>query len=74
MNIEKHLNKYFNVDNKEDVAELALDSVNISEIKESDKVLLEKYSGILTLSMNVCELKSLNNLPRYDELEIVKLV
>ena len=71
MSIEKHLEKYFNVPNKQDVAELVLDGVQIPEIKENETKLLEKYSGALVLSMNNCGLKSLKNLPKMNELEIV---
>ena len=71
MSIEKHLQNYFDVINKDDVAELVLDSIIVPEIKESEKKLLEKYSGVLVFSMNVCGLKSLNNLPKFSELESV---
>jgi hypothetical protein len=71
MSIEKHLDKYFNVSNKEDVAELVVDAVPVPEIKDSEKKLLEKYSGVLVFSMNDCGLKSLNNLPKFPELEVV---
>jgi IMP dehydrogenase/GMP reductase len=72
MSIEAHLKKYFDVPNKQDVAELVLDGVQVAEIKESEKKVLEQYSGTLVLSMNNCGLKSLNNLPKFAELEIVK--
>jgi hypothetical protein len=71
MSIESHLKKYFDVPNKQDVAELVLDGVQVAEIKESEKKALEQYSGSLVLSMNNCGLKSLNNLPKFPELEIV---
>ena len=71
MNIESHLKKYFDVPNKQDVAELVLDGVQVAEIKESEKKALEQYSGSLVLSMNNCGLKNLSNLPKFAELEIV---
>jgi len=71
MNIESHLKKYFDVPNKQDVAELVLDGVQVAEIKESEKKALEQYSASLVLSMNNCGLKNLSNLPKFAELEIV---
>ncbi len=73
MSIQKHLEKYYNVSNKEDVEEIALDNVKMSEISTSDKELLEKYSGVQKLSMNYCGLKYLNNLPNFPQLETVIL-
>jgi hypothetical protein len=74
MSIQKHLDKYYNVTNKNEIAEIALDNFRMSELKEGDKKLLEQYSDILKLSMNACGLKSLNNIPHFSQLDTVNFI
>jgi hypothetical protein len=68
------MEKYYNVPKESDVAEIALDNFRMSELKDNDKKLLEKYSGALKFSMNACGLKSLNNLPKFVDLDTVRFI
>jgi hypothetical protein len=71
MSIESHLKKNYADESKEDVLELALDSVNIAEIKPKDKKLIEEYKNAQLFSMSDCGLKNLDNLPDLPSLEAV---
>lgn len=74
MSIQKHLDKYYNVPNIEDVAELVLDNFKINQLKESDKKILEAYSGTFKLCLNACGLKSLDNLPNMPSVQTVRSI
>jgi hypothetical protein len=71
MSIQKHLEKYYGHQHKEEIQELVLDQVKINELKQSDKKLLEQYSSVNFFAMNYCGMSSLNNLPQFPNLEIV---
>ena len=45
--------------------------LKMSEIKPSDKLVMEKNKNVNLLSLNYCGLRTLNNLPVFPNLEIV---
>lgn len=47
------------------------DTYKFSEIKDHDRVIMEKYKNVHLLALNYCGLRSLNNLPHFPKLEIV---
>lgn len=47
------------------------DTLKMTEIKPSDKLVMEKYKNVNLLSLNYCGLRTLNNLPLFPNLEIV---
>ncbi len=59
---------------KEEIYEVILDQHKIQELKDNDKKILESLSDAVLLSMNDCGLKSLNNLPKFPNLELVKFL
>jgi hypothetical protein len=77
--IEDHIKKMYGEDKTDEVYtmnykifEIILDdSYKFHEIKEHDKIAMEKYKNVNLLSLNFCGIRSLKNLPKLEKLEIV---
>jgi hypothetical protein len=65
MSLQTHLEKYFPVNRKDDVEELILDTISIPQMTEKEHKLLAQYKNVESLFMNGCNLKSLDNLPKF---------
>lgn len=69
--LEKHLMKIYKGEDLSEVLELICDQFKMSELSPKDKECLEKFTNVDLLTFNFCGLKSLNNLPMLDNVEIV---
>ena len=74
MSFEKDLQEKLGEHKPQDIQELILDTVfKFQEFTEDQKNALEKYTGLIHLSMNGVGLTSLKNFPLLKELQILQL-